>query len=77
MAEKNIKYEIKETIGVIGNHGTYQKILARISWNGGEPAWDIRNWRMSEDGKNIPLKGVSLNDEDMKMLKELLVNLEV
>ena len=51
-------YELVEHIGVIseGSKG-WQKELNRVSWNGGEPKYDIRDWAPGHEkmGKGITL----------------------
>lgn len=43
----DITYDIKEHIGVIKTFNTgWQKELNIVSWNGGNPKYDIREWDM-------------------------------
>lgn len=68
MAE--IKYEIKEKIGVISeNDKGWTKELNLISWNDREPKYDIRDW--NEDHARMG-KGVTLTEEEIINLKDLL-----
>lgn len=59
-------YEIKEDFGGIGeeNDKGWQKHLTLISWNGGEPKYDIRPWNsdMSRMGKGITLTKEEISD---------------
>ena len=68
MAE--FKYEIVKELGVIseGARG-WNKELNLISWNGNAPKYDIRDW--SPDHEKMG-KGVTLSDDEVKKLKELL-----
>lgn len=68
MAE--FKYEITEEIGVIseGRMG-WTKELNRISWNGGAPKFDIRDWAPEHEKMG---KGVTLTQDEAKELYELL-----
>lgn len=68
MAE--IKYEIKETLGVLseGSKG-WTKELNLISWNGREPKYDIREWSPEHEKMG---KGVTLTVEELNTLKDLL-----
>ena len=72
MAVKNqdLKFEIINQIGVIstGSSG-WQLELNRVSWNGGEPKYDIRSW--SPDHTKMG-KGVTLTEEDVISLSALL-----
>ena len=72
--QKELKYEIINNVGVLAEQPSgWKKELNRVSWNGGEPKYDIREW--SPDHEKMG-KGVTLTDEELKMLKELLKNVE-
>lgn len=71
MAE--FKYEIVEEIGVISeNAKRWRKELNRISWNGAAPKYDIRDWALEHEKMG---KGVTLSDEEVVSLKEILSKL--
>ena len=40
-----------------------------ISWNGGAPKYDIRDWAPDHEKMG---KGTTLSEEEMKILKEIL-----
>ncbi len=72
MAE--IKFEIKETIGVLSESAKgWTKELNLVSWNGREPKYDIREWSPDHDKMG---KGVTLSIEEIKLLKEFLAKIE-
>ena len=66
----DIKFEITEHIGVLseGSKG-WTKELNKVSQNDREAKYDIRDW--SPDHEKMG-KGVTLSDEEVKKLKELL-----
>ena len=65
-----VKYEIIEKLGILSeNTKGWTKELNLISWNGGTPKYDIRDW--SPDHEKMG-KGITLTDEEAKKLKELL-----
>lgn len=68
----DIKYEIVKTIGVLseGSKG-WTKELNLISWNDREPKYDIREWAPEHEKMG---KGVTLSNEEVQKLKELLEN---
>lgn len=71
MAE--FKYEIVEEIGVISENAKgWRKELNRISWNGAAPKYDIRDWAPEHEKMG---KGVTLSDEEVVSLKEMLSKL--
>ncbi len=68
--QKEIKYEIINHIGVISqNSSGWQKELNRVSWNGGEPKYDIRDWSPEHEKMG---KGITLTEKDLRALKEII-----
>jgi len=71
MAE--IKFEIVKNIGVISESSKgWTKELNLISWNGREPKYDIRDW--DPDHQKMG-KGVTLTEDELKKLKEVLCDI--
>lgn len=73
MAGRNteLKFEIINQIGVVSaSSGGWQLELNRVSWNGKEPKYDLRSW--SPDHEKMG-KGITLTEEDVIALSELLV----
>jgi hypothetical protein len=70
-----IKFEIKETVGAISQSPKgWNKELNLISWNGKEPKYDLRDWAPEHEKMG---KGVTLNVEELKALRDLLNGLEL
>ncbi len=68
MAE--LKYEIIETVGVVSESPKgWTKELNLISWNGREAKYDIRDWAPNHEKMG---KGVTLSNEELVKLKEIL-----
>ncbi|MCR5101730.1 MAG: hypothetical protein K6B41_10290 [Butyrivibrio sp.] len=66
----DFQYEIVEEMGLLGTSSKgWTKELNRISWNGGAPKYDIRDW--SPDHEKMG-KGVTLTEEEFEKLKELI-----
>ena len=66
----DFKYEIIEEIGVLSENAKgWRKELNKISWNGGTPKYDIRDWAPDHEKMG---KGVTLTDEEVAALKALL-----
>ncbi len=73
MAE--IKFEIINTIGILSESSKgWAKELNLISWNSREPKYDIRDWDPEHQKMG---KGVTLSEEELMKLKELLNGMEV
>ena len=65
-----IEFEIIETIGTLSvSAKDWIKEQNLISWNGREPKYDLRDW--SPDHKKMG-KGVTMSDDEIRTLKELL-----
>ena len=65
----DFKYEIIEELGVLSESAKgWTKELNRISWNGGAPKLDVRDWAPEHEKM---VKGVTLTDEEAKSLLEL------
>lgn len=71
----DIKYEITRSLGVLseGSKG-WQKEINLVSWNGRKPKIDIRDWAPEHEKMG---KGVTLNYEELKKLKELLDGIDL
>ena len=73
MAE--IKFEIKETVGTLSQSPKgWNKELNLISWNGKEPKFDLRDWAPEHEKMG---KGITLNVEELKALRDLLNGMEL
>lgn len=66
----DIKFEIKETIGILSESAKgWKKELNLVSWNDKEPKYDIREW--SPDHAKMG-KGVTLTKEELEKLRDFL-----
>ncbi|WP_195468136.1 PC4/YdbC family ssDNA-binding protein [Clostridium sp. D43t1_170807_H7] len=71
----DIKFEIKETVGVIAESAKgWKKELNLISWNGKEAKYDLREWAPKHEKMG---KGVTLTKDELKLLKDLLNSMEI
>lgn len=65
-----IKYEIIEELGVLSESTKgWTKELNLISWNGGAPKYDVRDWAPEHEKMG---KGVTLSEDEAKKLYTLL-----
>jgi len=71
----DIKYEIKKTVGTLSeNNKGWSKELNLISWNDRDPKYDIRDWAPEHVKMG---KGVTLSEEELKKLRDLLNAIEL
>lgn len=69
----DVKYDIIEEIGVLSlNAKGWSKEINLISWNGGVPKYDIRDWAPEHEKMG---KGTTLTKEELLKLKEVIENL--
>jgi hypothetical protein len=62
----DIKFDIVEHLNVLSeNANGWTKELNLVSWNGGKPKYDIRDWSPEKDRMS---KGITLSEEEMKIL---------
>ena len=76
MERKQFDYTIAKHLGTIGTSGDYSKEVSLICWKDQRtPRLDIRLWRnFGNEQERQPLKGISINMEEIGRLKELLNN---
>lgn len=68
--QKELKYEIINSVGVISEQPSgWKKELNRVSWNGGEPKYDIRDWSPDHDKMS---KGITLTEAELRSLKSII-----
>lgn len=68
-----IKYEIKEELGVISESAKgWTKELNLISWNGATPKYDLRDWAPNHEKMG---KGITLSAEEIQSLCKLLTKI--
>jgi hypothetical protein len=67
---KDLKYEIITNVGIVSEQsGGWKKELNRISWNGGEPKYDLRDWAPEHEKMG---KGITMTEEELRSLKKVL-----
>lgn len=65
-----IKYEILNELGVISEKGKGWRFeFNRISWSGGDPKYDIRQWGPEHEKMG---KGITLSEDELRALKKLI-----
>ena len=66
----DIKYDILKELGVLSENAKgWRKEVNLISWNGGIPKYDIRDWAPEHEKMG---KGTTLSEEEIQKLKEIL-----
>lgn len=69
-AKKQFTFEIVKNIGTLSESTKgWRKELNVVSWNGGKPKYDIRDWSPEHDKMG---KGITLNEEEIQLLKDFI-----
>ncbi len=70
----DFKFDVIKNMGVLseGSKG-WRKEFNLVSWNGNEAKFDIRDWGPNYEKVG---KGVTLNQTELKHLREILNNLD-
>ena len=68
----DFKYEITKRIAVLSENGKWTKELNKVSWNGRPEKYDLRDW--NHDDNKIG-KGITLTEEELNNLKQVLVSI--
>ena len=69
-------YEIKQHIGTISATDSLTLELNLISYTKAPAKYDLRRWRVAEDGKQMN-KGVTMTKDELVTLRDLLNSLEL
>lgn len=51
------------------NQSGWKRELNRVSWNGGEPKYDLRDWSPEHDKMG---KGITLSEDELRTLKTII-----
>lgn len=71
----DIKYEIKETMGVVSESSKgWSKELNLISWSGRDPKYDLRDWAPEHEKMG---KGITISAEELKKLRDILNEMDL
>ena len=71
----DIKFEIEKELGKISESSKgWTKELNLISWNGKEAKYDLRDWSPEHEKMG---KGITLSNDELRVLKELLNSMDI
>lgn len=71
----DIKYEITEELAVLSESARgWTKEINMVSWNDRDPKFDIREWAPEHERMG---KGVTLNNEEARILRDILNKMDL
>lgn len=75
-AKDTINYKVIENCGVVApRKGGYTLELRYISWNDRDPVYDLRPWKVTDEGDEVCGKGITLSGEELESLGKLIATL--
>lgn len=75
---KSFEYRILGEYGSIGQSGDIAKKVRLVSYDGGPPRLDIRQWRQQRaSGREVIFKGISLSRAEAVRLRDILYALDM
>ena len=75
---RDFSWEVVKNLGNFSEgRENYSKELNIITWNGRPLVFDLRGWRIGNDGIKHPLKGISMCKEDLIALRNLLQSIDI
>ncbi len=73
--DREVTFEIVERIGIISESPKgWKKELNMVKWNDRAPKYDIREWDPEHEKMG---RGITLTEEEAKILLDYMVNLEL
>lgn len=73
---KTFTYTIEKQFGTVSNAGSLPVELNMVSFNGASAKYDLRKWRIKEDGERTMQKGICLSAQELRDLRDFLNGME-
>ena len=67
---RTIPFKIVRRLVLLNRYGDTSLELNLVSWSGYPAKADLRKWRAGEDGTMHPLKGVTMNRDELVRLRD-------
>ncbi len=75
-SKSDINYEVLEECGtVMDRKGGYALKLRYMQWNGRDPVYDLRPWKITDEGEEICGKGITMTGEELENLGTIISEL--
>lgn len=72
-AKSDINYKVLEECGTVAERkGGYSLKLRYMQWNDRDPVYDLRPWKVNDEGEEICGKGITLTGEELEALVNLV-----
>ena len=68
--DRDVTFEIIDHLGVLATYPTgWRKELNLVSWNGGAPKYDIRDWDPDHERMS---RGITLHEKEMRLIIDMV-----
>ncbi len=68
--DRDVTFEITEHLGVLATYSTgWTRELNIVSWNGGTPKYDIRDWDPAHEHMS---RGITLHEKEMRLMLDII-----
>lgn len=68
--DRDVTFEITEHLGVLATYSTgWRRELNIVSWNGGTPKYDIRDWDPDHEHMS---RGITLHEKEMRLMLDII-----
>lgn len=74
---KEFTYDVKNDYGMLSENKDYSLRLTKVSWNGGDPKFDLRSWCKFGTEEQKASKGITLTVDEAKALRDLLNEIDL
>ena len=72
-ANDSINYTVIEECGTVAERkGGYELKLRYMQWNDRDPVYDLRPWKVNDQGEEVCGKGITLSGEEVEALGKLI-----
>ena len=68
--DRDVTFEIMDHLGALASYPTgWRKELNIVSWNGGAPKYDIRDWDPQHEHMS---RGITLHEKEMRLVVDMV-----
>ena len=65
-------FDLQQHLATLSDSGKLSTELNIISYSGTEPRYDLRRWRQTRNGEKRMQKGLTMNAEELRKLRDIL-----
>lgn len=70
-------FDLQQHLATLSDSSKLSTELNIISYSGTAPRYDLRRWRQTRDGEKRMQKGLTMNAEELRKLRDVLNTLDI